>query len=162
MKNPTRELMRAAASLAIVAIVAGCAARPAPDFWGRWRPVNRYAEQPQPIPLQQQYLFYASPLDGTLKALLTRWTKDAKMTLSYQHPSDFTLHAAVAGIRTSDLGSAALQLSQAYAPQQVAVVVEGNQIVVRASSIQVGASHERGDPVGGNAARSPSRDRTGG
>ena len=146
MKNPTRELVRAAVSLAIFLMVAGCASSPAPDFWGRWRPVNRYAEQPQVIPLQQQYLFYASPLDGTLKAMLTRWSKDARMTLSYQHPNDFTLHAAVAGIRTSNVSDAAFRLSQAYAAQQVAIGVEGNQIVVRPTSAQAeGSADDRED-----------------
>lgn len=147
MKNPTRELARVAASLALVAIVAGCAARPAPDFSGRWRPVNRYADQPQPIPLHQQYLFYASPLDRTLKTMLSRWAKDAKMTLSYLHPSDFTLHAEVAGIRTSDLRSAAAQLSQAYAAQQLAVLVESNQIVVRPAPGQAARSGDGRDRV---------------
>lgn len=162
MQNHARKLVRAAALLcAIVVIVAGCAVRPAPDFGGRWRPVNRYAEQPQPIPLQQQYLFYASPLDGTLKGMLSRWTKDARMTLAYLHPSDFTLHAAVAGIRTSDIGSATSQLSQAYASQHVSVVVEGNQLVVRPASMQGAASQEGRDSVGGNAAGSASRDRSG-
>lgn len=150
VNNSTRELVRAAASVAIVMVVVGCATRPTPDFWGRWRPVNRYAEQPQPIALQQEYLFYASPLDGTLKSMLSRWTRDARMTLSYLHPSDFTLHSAVAGIRTSDLGSATTQLSQAYAAQQVAVVVEGNQIVVRPISSQTAASSEDRGRVDGN------------
>lgn len=155
VKNLTRELVRAAVSLAILLMVVGCASRPAPDFWGRWRPVNRYAEQPQAIPLQQQYLFYASPLDGTLKAMLTRWSKDARMTLSYQHPSDFTLHAAVAGIRTPDVSDAALRLSQAYAAQQVAIAVEGNRIVVRPTSAQAEGSADGREDFRSGARASP-------
>lgn len=119
--------------LAIVsmAVLASCATRPAPDFGGRWKPVNRYAEEPQAIPLHQAYLFYPSPMDGTLKSMLTRWARDSKMTLSYLHASDFTLHSAVSEIRTSDLHQAAAQLSQAFATQGVAIEVEGNRIVVR-------------------------------
>jgi len=53
------------------------------------------------------------------------------MTLSYLHPSDFTLHAQVADIRTSNMQDAINQLSAAYAAQQVVIVSEQNQIVVR-------------------------------
>lgn len=112
----------------------GCVTRPAPDVAGRWKPINHYAESPQEIPLYQTYVFFVSPLDGTLKNTLSRWAKDSKMTLSYLHPSDFTLHAQVAGIRTSNLQDALNQLSAAYAPQHVVVVSEQNQILVRFAS----------------------------
>lgn len=108
-----------------------CVTSPAPDVAGRWKPVNRYAEVPQEIPLRQAYVFFVSPLDGTLKNTLARWAKDSKMTLSYLHSSDFTLHAPVATIRTNSLKDALNQLSSAYASQQVNVVAEENQIVVR-------------------------------
>ena len=120
-----------------------CASSPAPDVAGRWKPVNRYAEVPQEIPLQQAYVFFVSPLDGTLKNTLERWAKDSKMTLSYLHSSDFTLHAAVASIRTNSLREALNQISAAYASQQVNVVAEENQIVVRladSASTVAGAS----------------------
>ncbi len=117
-----------------MAAMTACATRPAPDFGGRWKPVNRYAQEPQEIPLQQAYAFYPSPMDGTLKNMLERWSRDSKMSLSYLHASDFTLHAGVADIRTSDLQQAAAQLSSAYAMQGVSVAVEGNQIVVRNSA----------------------------
>ena len=92
-------------------VLTACASRPAPDLAGRWKPINRYAVTPQEIPLYQSYVFFVSPLDGTLKNTLERWSKDSKMTLSYLHPSDFTLHAQVAGIRTSNLQDALKQLS---------------------------------------------------
>ena len=113
--------------------LAGCATHPAPGVAGRWKPVNRYAATPQEIPLYQSYVFFVSPLDGTLKNTLERWAKDSKMTLSYLHPSDFTLYAQVADIRTSNLQDALSQLSRAYATQNVIVVSEQNQIVVRLS-----------------------------
>ena len=118
------------ASLSLLVLTA-CVTRPAPDLAGRWKPVNRYAVTPQEIPLYQSYVFFVSPLDGTLKNTLERWSKDSKMTLSYLHPSDFTLHTQVADIRTSNLQDALNQLSAAYAPQHVVVVAEQNQIVVR-------------------------------
>jgi hypothetical protein len=118
----------------LIGAIAGCATRPAPEYGGRWKEVNHYAEVPQELPLYQAYQFYPSPMDGTLKTMLERWARDSKMTLSYMHASDFTLHAAVAQIRTNDLAEAASQLSIAYAPQGVSVTTEGNQIVVRSAA----------------------------
>ncbi|WP_460761857.1 hypothetical protein [Lysobacter fragariae] len=120
--------------LLCVALLSACATRPAPDFGGRWKEVNRYAEQPREIPLYQAYTFYPSPMDGTLRNMLVRWAKDSKMMLSYLHPSDFTLHSAVASIHTGNVTDAATQLTTAYAAQGVSVAVEGNQIVVRAAA----------------------------
>lgn len=130
------------ALLVVLAIViSGCASRPAPEYGGRWKPVNRYAETPQEIPLHRSYTFHPSPMDGTLKTMLERWSRDSKMALSYGHSSDFTLHSAVAQIRTNDLQEAVSQLSAAYAPQGIVVVAEGNRIVVHgASSASVAGS----------------------
>ena len=115
----------------MMAVLAGCATRPAPDIRGRWKSVNRYAEATQAIPLYQSYVFQASPMDGTLKNMLARWAKDSKMTLSYLHPSDFTLHAPVAQIQSNDLQQAVALLSSVYAEQRVSVTASNNQIVVR-------------------------------
>ncbi|HEY5972021.1 MAG TPA: hypothetical protein VIT22_08610 [Pseudoxanthomonas sp.] len=109
----------------------GCATAPAPDIRGRWQPVNRYSEQAEEIPLYQSYVFYPSPMDRTLKTMLTRWAKDSKMTLSYQHPSDFTLHAPVAQVHTNDLQQAVALLTALYAGQRVSITTSNNQIVVR-------------------------------
>lgn len=122
-----------------MAVLTGCATRPAPDIRGRWKTVNRYAEATQAIPLYQSYVFQASPMDGTLKTMLTRWAKDSKMTLSYLHPSDFTLHAPVAQVQSNDLQQAVASLSSIYAEQRVSVTASNNQIVVRpaqAESVQ--------------------------
>lgn len=112
------------------ALLAACASR-APDFGGRWRHANAYAETPQEIPLQQAYLYAPSPTDGTLRNLLQRWTRDAGLRLHYEHPSDYTLHAGVADIRTPDLGQAAAMLTRAYARQGLAVMVDGEGVSVR-------------------------------
>lgn len=111
--------------------MAGCATRPAPDIKGRWKAVNHYAETTEAIPLYQSYVFYSSPMDGTLKGMLTRWAKDSRMTLSYLHPSDFTLYAPVAEIRTSNLEQAISLLNADYAAQHVSINVDNKQIVVR-------------------------------
>jgi hypothetical protein len=120
--------------LAAVVALSSCATRPAPDFGGRWKNINRFAEETQAIPLQDTYLFYASPMDGTLKAMLERWAKDSNMVLTYRHPMDYTLHSAVAEIRTPSLQEAVSQLNAAFAAQQVSVGVSGDEIVVRVSS----------------------------
>jgi Toxin co-regulated pilus biosynthesis protein Q len=111
--------------------LSSCATRPAPDFGGRWKTVNRFAEETQALPLQDTYLYYASPMDRTLKNMLERWADDSKMTLTYRHPMDYTLYSAVADIRTPSLQEAVSQLNAAYSAQQVSIAVSGNEIVVR-------------------------------
>lgn len=118
----------------VASMIAGCAARAAPDFRGRWQPVNRYSETTQEIPLHQLYVFHPAPMDGTLKTMLARWMRDSRMLLVYEHPSDFTLHAPVAGIRTSDLGDALGQLNAIYAPQHVSIVLADNRVIVQRTS----------------------------
>lgn len=115
-------------------VVAGCATPRAADINGRWRPVNRFAEAPQAIPLQQAYIYQASPADGTLRSMLGRWAKDARLTLTYLHPNDYTLYAPVAQIRASSLEDAATSLSAAYADQGVQVVIERPRIIVSQAS----------------------------
>lgn len=128
--------------VAIVMPVVGCATRDAPDPRGKWRPVNQFSQVPHAIPLQQNYVYQAFPVDGTLKAMLGRWAKDSKLTLSYLHPNDYTLYAPVGNIRTRSLEDAAAALSSAYAGQRVVVAVERPLIIVRMAS----------DAVGGDAA----------
>lgn len=123
--------MFAAIVILTMAFISGCAARSAPDFKGRWTAVNRFAETTEAIPLHQSYVFYPSPMDRTLKTMLTRWAQDSKMTLSYLHPTDFTLHAPVTQVRSSNLQEAVSLLTKIYAEQQVLVTASGNEIVVR-------------------------------
>ena len=134
---PEKRILAWRSLLAVFLVLTGCATRSAPDFDGRWKPVNRYAESADEIPLHQPYVFHASPLDGTLKNLLDRWAKDSKMTLSYLHPSDFRLHAPASSIRTQDLQQAVSELTMAYANQHVSVTASNNQIVVRRAPIDV-------------------------
>ena len=120
--------------LAIAILLPACGTKPAPNFRGRWHPINRYAEQPEELPLHTAYVYAPAPMDGTLKAMLTRWARDSKMSLSYLAPSDYTLHTPVSHIRTASIQEAVGQLSQAYAAQGVSVTYANGQIVVRASA----------------------------
>jgi hypothetical protein len=119
--------------LASTALLAACTTPEAPGVRGRWKPVNGFAEAPQAIPLQESYLYQAHPADATLKNMLGRWARDRKMSLSYLHPNDYTLHEPVARIQTSDVHAAVRALSDAYAGQGVRIAVQDNQIVVRAA-----------------------------
>lgn len=120
--------------IGLVLGLSGCATPEAEGIGGRWRPVNRFAEAPQAIPLQQAYVYQASPADGTLKTMLGRWARDANLTLAYLHPNDYTLHAPVAHIRTNSLEEAADALSAAYGEQGVRIVIERPRIIVSQAS----------------------------
>lgn len=101
----------------------------------RWKPVNRFTDEPREIPLQQAYVFQAMPLDRTLKVMLGRWAADTGMALAYQHPSDFTLHKPVAQVRATRLTDALLELEAAYG-QRLTLAVDGNTITVRDASLR--------------------------
>lgn len=133
MINPTSRRVRKFVLLGLVFVLAACATRPAPDFRGRWKPVNQFADAPVALPLHQAYVYSASPMDKTLKTLLTRWSKASKHTLSYLHSSDFTLYGPLQDIQTASLEQAVSQLGTAYAPYGVQIAIEAGQITVRHS-----------------------------
>lgn len=121
-----------ASLIGVVALLAGCATPSARNFHGPWKPVNRYAVSTTAIPLAKTYMFFATPMDGTLKTMLSRWSKDTGIKLSYDVDTDYTLPEAVAQIDTSDAYIAASQLNKIYAPQRIAIAVRDWQIEVRA------------------------------
>ncbi|KHL57323.1 hypothetical protein [Xanthomonas cannabis] len=117
-----------------ILLLSACATKAAPDFGGRWKPVNRFAKTTMEIPLYKSYVYQATPMDGTLKAMLERWAKDSSMDLDYKILSDYTLFGAVAEISSTNVNEAAASLSAVYAGQGVSVVVVGNKIVVQPAS----------------------------
>ena len=121
--------MGGALMLAALAL-AGCGTPPAKNFGGPWKPVNQFRDQPAEIPLNPTYTFYASPMDETLKTMLTRWAKDSGRGLSYQLAFDVTLYKPVSGIRTADIKAATAQLNSIYAAQGVFVIATDRQILV--------------------------------
>lgn len=138
-------------SIAAVAalMVAGCATKSAPDFGGRWKPVNRFAAATTEIPLYSSYVYQASPMDGTLKAMLERWAKDSGRTLDYRLSSDFTLYGAVSNIDTTNAQQAVIDLTAAYAAQGISVSIVGNQIVVQSAGSTPTASAQGADSNSG-------------
>lgn len=128
-------------AVAVALLLAGCATKPAPDFGGRWKPVNRFASTTMEIPLYSSYVYQATPMDGTLKAMLERWAKDSGMTLDYRLSSDYTLYGAVANISTTNPQQAVIDLTSAYAGQGVSISIVGNQIVVQTAAPSTASAH---------------------
>lgn len=132
--------------LLAIAALAACGTPPAKNFSGPWKPVNRFQNAPTEIPLNPAYVFYASPMDETLKTMLTRWAKDSGRELSYKLPFDVTLYQPVAGIRTTDIDDAMAQLDTIYASQGVSISASLRRIEV--GPIAAGST----GPQAGNAA----------
>ncbi|MFC6838707.1 hypothetical protein [Xanthomonas theicola] len=127
-------MFRLIATLGTVALLSACATKPAPDFRGRWKPVNRFSESTMEIPLYSSYVYQAVPMDGTLKTMLERWAKDSNMELAYSIQSDYTLYAPVAKLNTTSIQQAVAELSLVYAQEGVTVSAAGNRILVQPSS----------------------------
>ena len=121
----------ATASALVALLSCSCATSPPPDFAGIWTPVNHYAVAPEAIALAQPYVFVPTPLDRTLKTLLTRWATDSNRTLLYQIPTDFALYRPVAGIHTPHVQDALGELNALYREQRVDIQLDGDAIVVR-------------------------------
>ncbi|WP_193570309.1 hypothetical protein [Luteibacter yeojuensis] len=134
MKTHLSSKLCALLVISLATLLSGCGTPSAKDFGGRWRPINRYDDKPVEIPLAVPYTYYAAPMDGTLKTMLTRWTNDTGTKLSYRLRSDFTLPKAAADIHTSEVRDAMSQLSAIFAQQGVTVVVDGPEIVVEETS----------------------------
>jgi hypothetical protein len=135
-KDFSKRALMGASLLATLAL-SGCGTSPAKDFGGSWKPVNRFQDAPTEIPLAKNYTYYASPMDETLKNMLTRWARDTGMQLSYQLPSDYTLYKRAADLRTTDINAATAELSSIYAAQNVSVSADDRQILVQAASAPV-------------------------
>lgn len=125
-------LYRIVLPLVLALAASACQTQPPPEFHGRWRPVNKLPESTQAIPLNPTYVFYATPVDGTLKALLTRWARDSGRQLRYGIGSDYVLHAPVAQLRASTVDEAVGQLSNIYAAQGIAITASTGAISVDA------------------------------
>ncbi|MCP3044097.1 hypothetical protein [Xanthomonas euvesicatoria] len=118
-----------------VVMLSACATKAAPDFGGRWKPVNRFAKTTMEIPLYKSYVYQATPMDGTLKTMLERWSRDSSMELDYKILSDYTLFGAVSDIGSTNVSEAAASLSSIYAQQGVSVLIVGNKIVVQPAAV---------------------------
>ena len=114
----------------LLAMLPACRTSPPPEFHGRWHAVNRFPAETRAIPLRPDTVFAATPLDGTLKALLLRWAKESGMTLEYGIDTDYTLHAPVAQLHAGNLPEALTALGVLYATQGLVISLAGDRIVV--------------------------------
>ncbi|WP_267224922.1 hypothetical protein [Dyella silvae] len=123
--------------LAVVAlllpITSGCGST-AKDYSGRWKPINRYQSAAAAIPLNPQYLYYATPMDGTLRTMLRRWAKDSGKQFAYHLQTDYTLSQPVAAIRTTDIQQALDQLNAIYGSYGIRLSAEGGQLIATTAS----------------------------
>jgi len=125
-----KKILRPIPTVIATCFICACGTPGARDFGGRWKPVNHFDEKSVEIPLAPPYTYAVTPMDGTLKTLLTRWTRDAGLKLSYRLRSDFSLTRSASALRTTELRDAAAQLTTAYTAQRVVVSVIGDEIVV--------------------------------
>ena len=137
---------------ALAMLLSACGTPAAKDFGGRWKPVNKYDDKVVEIPLALPYTYYAAPMDGTLKTMLTRWTKDTGLKLAYRLRSDFSLTRAASGIHTTELRDATSQLSTIYGAQGVAVTVNGSELVVEEVSASTAPAAMPAAPAAKSAA----------
>lgn len=143
---------RASVAMGVVAAlaVAACARHEARDFRGRWVPLNAWANETSALPLHPVHVFEATPMDGTLRALLARWVRDGGATLDYRHPDDFILHGSVAAVRATTLEAAVARLGGAFAQAGVAMRVEDGRIVVEPAVATAGPATPRRHGRGGS------------
>ncbi|MDV3468451.1 hypothetical protein RZA67_06850 [Stenotrophomonas sp. C3(2023)] len=113
--------------------LAGCASH-APDFSGRWKPLNRLPSSTTSIPLHQDYVYQVSPMDGTLKSLLERWARDTGLSLDYGLDRDYSLVSALTGINTTARAAALDELGRVYEAHGVRITTEGQHLRVRSAT----------------------------
>jgi len=140
--------------LSATLVLAGCGAPPPKDFGGSWKPVNRFPASTTAIPLNQQYEFFASPMDGTLKTMLQRWAKDTDRKLSYRLADDYTLTTQAGQIHTLDIHVAVGQLNALYATQGILITVSDQQIDVGVAPATA-ATHSDPGKVASSMTKSP-------
>lgn len=132
-KGSQTRARRSATLVALCLALAACGTPSAPDYGGRWKPVNRFSAHATSIPITPDYVYFVSPLDATLTRLLTRWASDSGRRLDYGLPDDFTLHLPASAIRTNNLEAAAEALNRLYSAQGVFVDIQAERIHVHAA-----------------------------
>ncbi len=123
--------VRAAICAAVlVCLVAACGTKPAPDFRGRWRAVNSVDAEPRPIPLRPVHTFAVLPSDRTLKDVVDRWARESRRRVAYRAPMNYSVHLEATKVTARSLDVALGQLASAYTAQGIALILQGDVIVV--------------------------------
>lgn len=112
-------------------LLTSCGITPPVNFpQNSWRALNELPSDATEIPLFQQRLYQPLRIDVSLKGMLQRWTKQANMTLSYKHSSDFTLYSGVANIQQPNLEEAIQELNTAYQHKSIKIYLANRMVVV--------------------------------
>ena len=117
-------------SLLVVCIThAGCAHRDV-KVTGEWRPANALDATPQPIHDAPTVQYISTPLDPSLRSLLSRWSKQGEVALDYRASSDFSLSVDAANIRATSLEGGITALNRIYIQSGVDIRLEGAVVQV--------------------------------
>ena len=119
------------ALIAICLVSAGCSATRDAALMSQWQPVHQFPAQPTPIYMAHSIEYRVTPVDSTLRLLLSRWAYLSGVRSEYQLSQDWTLHSAAAAVNGSNLESAAASLSRAYAERSIEVVVVNQVLIAR-------------------------------
>lgn len=118
--------------MTLAVTLVACGTTPAPNYGGRWQPMDRLAPEATPILLQRHYVYYVAPVDNTLKGVLERWARDSGVPLDYSAAHDFTLHSVSGHVRADDLGTAVRMMQTAYQSYGLSIRFESGRIAVQA------------------------------
>ncbi|WP_156122156.1 hypothetical protein [Morococcus cerebrosus] len=81
------------------------------------------------IPLIKLHSYEVTQLDSTVKGLLERWGEEARMSVIYDHPIDFTLYKKVKSIHATELRVALNELTQLYSDKNMVFYIQDNVIM---------------------------------
>ena len=91
--------------------------------------MNQLSDQITEIPLIKPHFYQVNQLDTTVKGLLERWGEEAKVSVIYDHSSDFTLYKKVKNIRNVDLQAALSELTELYSDKNMTFYLQNNVIM---------------------------------
>lgn len=124
--NITRALL---SIVSVTVLTSGCVSHSAPDFPKSWKPMNQLSDQIVEIPLIKLHSYEVTQLDSTVKGLLERWGEEARMSVIYDHPIDFTLYKKVKSIHATELRVALNELTQLYSDKNMVFYIQDNVIM---------------------------------
>lgn len=95
-----------------------------------WHPVNALASAPQPLSPGPQVRFISTPVDDSLRTLLSRWARESDASLEYRIATDYSLSVDAASIRATSIHAALEALNRIYAAHGLVIGTAGDVITV--------------------------------
>ncbi len=102
-------------------LVIACSAPQAPDFEGRWKPLNQFEKKIRVIPKTRPYAYEVIQLDTTLASVLERWALDSKVKFKSSCDSDYSLPTSITQLKAPTLEQGIKQVNDIYLQQGVQV-----------------------------------------